>query len=198
MKCHMCPQIFFIRTDPKNSDYVIEKGAKRKTETWDPKDSETVSFEHDDEKKRLEEDPFYKLEHENADKIRAREVKPQLLQLQHLQTSRQDHFSLNRALRQSHRKRKREEKALESEAREKGLAIPLLRASPSDAVLASQITFKSNGALREAKRRKLLVRSSRIFPSKNTLHKSNPGNPTAYQALLLKQSKLQASRKQHK
>ena len=42
MKCHLCDQHFEIRTDPKNLDYVILSGAKRKEERWDMGENEQI------------------------------------------------------------------------------------------------------------------------------------------------------------
>ncbi|OXG25427.1 coiled-coil domain-containing protein 130 [Cryptococcus neoformans Ze90-1] len=37
-KCHLCSGWFEIRTDPKNAAYVVEEGAKKKDEDWDPEE----------------------------------------------------------------------------------------------------------------------------------------------------------------
>jgi len=37
MKCHMCDGTIIIGTDPKNDDYKIVAGARRKEETWSAK-----------------------------------------------------------------------------------------------------------------------------------------------------------------
>jgi coiled-coil domain-containing protein 130 len=38
MKCHLCPSFIIIKTDPKNSVYVIEEGARRRVEEFDGRD----------------------------------------------------------------------------------------------------------------------------------------------------------------
>lgn len=42
MKCAMCDQRFEIQTDPKNQDYVILSGARRKEQRWDATQNEQV------------------------------------------------------------------------------------------------------------------------------------------------------------
>jgi coiled-coil domain-containing protein 130 len=42
MKCHLCDQHFEIRTDPKNMDYVIMSGARRKEQRWDMAENEQI------------------------------------------------------------------------------------------------------------------------------------------------------------
>nr|ODN95552.1 coiled-coil domain-containing protein 130 [Cryptococcus depauperatus CBS 7855] len=37
-KCHLCSGWFEIRTDPKNATYVVEEGAKKKDEDWNPEE----------------------------------------------------------------------------------------------------------------------------------------------------------------
>ncbi|WVQ79327.1 hypothetical protein IAT38_001424 [Cryptococcus sp. DSM 104549] len=38
-KCHLCSGWFEIRTDPKNAAYVVQEGARRKEEDWDPEEN---------------------------------------------------------------------------------------------------------------------------------------------------------------
>ncbi len=42
MKCAECPNKFTIETDPKNCDYKITHGAKRKQESWDPEEAQGI------------------------------------------------------------------------------------------------------------------------------------------------------------
>lgn len=44
MKCHLCPQKIEMQTDPKNSDYTILSGARRKEARWETKDSGAVEL----------------------------------------------------------------------------------------------------------------------------------------------------------
>ncbi|KAK4688736.1 hypothetical protein P7C73_g1384, partial [Tremellales sp. Uapishka_1] len=38
-KCHLCDGWFEIRTDPKNAAYVVEEGARKKDEDWNPEEN---------------------------------------------------------------------------------------------------------------------------------------------------------------
>jgi coiled-coil domain-containing protein 130 len=68
MKCHLCPNYIEIQTDPKNSDYVVMKGASKKTETWDEgEENGTIPILEENEARKLAEDPFYKLEQTNIE-----------------------------------------------------------------------------------------------------------------------------------
>ena len=37
-KCHLCDNWFTIETDPKNTQYVVTSGARKKDEDWDPEE----------------------------------------------------------------------------------------------------------------------------------------------------------------
>ena len=62
MKCHMCPQMHEMRTDPKNFEYVCVSGCRRDIRTWDMEENGQVSFTDSAERARLDTDPMYKLE----------------------------------------------------------------------------------------------------------------------------------------
>ncbi len=82
-------------------------GAKRKEETWDEKDNETMKLQDEEETKKLAEDPFYRLEHQTEDVRKAKESAPSLLRLQEIKDDVQDDYALNSALRGSFRVRTR-------------------------------------------------------------------------------------------
>ena len=44
MKCAECKHTIVMATDPKNDDYRIVSGAKRKNETWAASASETIEL----------------------------------------------------------------------------------------------------------------------------------------------------------
>ncbi|CAG8501756.1 11711_t:CDS:2 [Paraglomus brasilianum] len=84
MKCHLCDNWFEIQTDPKNAEYVVVSGARRKEEEWDPEDTGTIKLKDDDEARKLAEDAFYKLEHAVKDEQKHAAAVPALTQLQRL------------------------------------------------------------------------------------------------------------------
>ncbi|ORX37798.1 hypothetical protein BD324DRAFT_641893 [Kockovaella imperatae] len=63
-KCHLCSGWFEIRTDPKNAAYVVEEGATRKDEDWNPEENGGFAV-HDTEAPSAAEppaDPFAHIE----------------------------------------------------------------------------------------------------------------------------------------
>ncbi|KAJ3291420.1 hypothetical protein HDU79_002416 [Rhizoclosmatium sp. JEL0117] len=80
MKCHLCNHWIEIHTDPKNAQYQIIAGARKREEEYDPEDNETLALKDDKEAERLQ-DPMYKLEKVNADIERAKESKASVSEL---------------------------------------------------------------------------------------------------------------------
>lgn len=153
MRCHLCPNYMEIKTDPEHSDYEIVSGAKRKEETWDEKDSETMKLKDEEEAKKLAEDPFYRLEHQTEDVRKAKESAPSLLRLQEIKDDVQDDYALNSALRGSFRKRKKELAEEKKEREAKNLSITLLPTTETDRLMA-QSAFSPD---RVVKRRRTTI-----------------------------------------
>ncbi|KAI8992066.1 CWC16 protein, partial [Mycotypha africana] len=84
MKCHLCDNWIEIQTDPKNTQYVVASGARKKVEEWEPEENEVLKIQDADEKEKLESDPMYRLEHGIKDKQVISEATPHLTQLQEL------------------------------------------------------------------------------------------------------------------
>eukprot|EP01100_Stratorugosa_tubuloviscum_P003078 TRINITY_DN1728_c0_g1_i1.p1 TRINITY_DN1728_c0_g1~~TRINITY_DN1728_c0_g1_i1.p1 ORF type:complete len:303 (-),score=139.44 TRINITY_DN1728_c0_g1_i1:74-982(-) len=192
MKCVNCNQWFEIHTDPKNSDFTMVSGLKRKVETWDEKDSETIVLKDSRESIDNEIDPFSKLEQSQIEKAKIEEEElPRLAQLQQIQTRYSDDFSLSILARKKFRVKKKEIENEKIENEKKGIFIPLLSSDDSDKKLAS-LTFNSNSisnnnnnnnsnsnsqlfidlpitttADQERKKRKLQLNSSSIFGNQN-------------------------------
>jgi len=100
MKCHMCPQMLEMRTDPKNFEYLCVSGCRRDIRTWDMEENGQVSFTDSAERARLDTDPMYKLEKGKEDKNVLEDRKPELRKLQIESAVKMgDNFELNRALR---------------------------------------------------------------------------------------------------
>lgn len=60
-KCHLCSGWFEIRTDPKNTRYVVESGARQKMEDWNPEENGGYAI-HDSSKAEQPVDPLASLE----------------------------------------------------------------------------------------------------------------------------------------
>eukprot|EP00291_Cryptomonas_curvata_P025776 CAMPEP_0172156958 /NCGR_PEP_ID=MMETSP1050-20130122/3519_1 /TAXON_ID=233186 /ORGANISM="Cryptomonas curvata, Strain CCAP979/52" /LENGTH=238 /DNA_ID=CAMNT_0012826123 /DNA_START=114 /DNA_END=827 /DNA_ORIENTATION=- len=138
MKCHLCDHRFAIRTDPQHTTYLCHSGCRAKKNEFE-EDADTASRPDAREQRRLDSDPFYRLEHSaapdgsgrSADEVRARAARPGLYYLKDVQDVRsRDDGQLNRLLRRGFRTEKRD--ALRKEAEEAAerkrlnLAIPLL------------------------------------------------------------------------
>uniref|UniRef100_A0A6V7JAJ2 Coiled-coil domain-containing protein 130 n=1 Tax=Bracon brevicornis TaxID=1563983 RepID=A0A6V7JAJ2_9HYME len=110
MKCHLCDNHFEIKTDPANLTYVIESGARRQENRWDPKENEQVVPETKEVSKRLYDDAMFKLEHGVDDLKTAKSQDPTLNRIIAKNESRwQDDYSANCALRATFRSKKKED-----------------------------------------------------------------------------------------
>lgn len=167
MKCHMCDGTIIIGTDPKNDDYKIVAGARRKEETWSTKSSETMALMDPEDKKRLELDPMYRLEHVEGDKQRAQSKKANLTQLLDLKSG--SDYDLNSRLRANFRvKRKQLKKQGKADgdlmvrASLEHSAVSLLPESADDRAYAGRVRFGDRVAAADplARRKRELNRSS--------------------------------------
>ncbi|EDQ85668.1 uncharacterized protein MONBRDRAFT_38787 [Monosiga brevicollis MX1] len=149
MKCHLCDNHFVFETDPKNCDYKITEGARRKNEQWDPATTQVIDLPDDAEKAKRAADAMYRLEHDASDQARAKKAKPQLLQLIELKdrTTKFD-YDTNAALRRSFRAEKKErqrQQAADDVLKERaGIQdLELLPEDDSDAAHARRVSFQS-------------------------------------------------------
>lgn len=101
MKCHLCDQYFVIRTDPKNMDYVIESGARRKEQRWDASENGQIVAEERETAKRLQVDAMFGLEHERQDQEKAARLMPTLAELEEIKSEWKDDYAINSMLRNS-------------------------------------------------------------------------------------------------
>eukprot|EP00931_Biecheleriopsis_adriatica_P103209 TRINITY_DN78073_c0_g1_i1.p1 TRINITY_DN78073_c0_g1~~TRINITY_DN78073_c0_g1_i1.p1 ORF type:complete len:315 (-),score=65.56 TRINITY_DN78073_c0_g1_i1:74-1018(-) len=142
-----CNQRLVIRTDPQNDDYALVEGLRRKVETWQSKDSETIELVDPETRRQMSADPMFRVEKTVRDKQRERSDKERLADLQDLQDEREDAYGLNCALRRTHRARRKEEQAREEEERRRGkpnFALPLVPPSEEDWNEAKTIAFKTD------------------------------------------------------
>ncbi|KAF7726920.1 hypothetical protein EC973_008215 [Apophysomyces ossiformis] len=173
MKCHLCSQWIEIHTDPKNAQYVVVSGARKKVEEWEPEDSEvirlkgTTTIVDEETKEKLETDAMYRLEHGIKDKKAFDETVPVLTQIQQLNDSQwKDPYARSQELRRKFRETKKKEKAIEQETerlRDKNsLHINLLPESPSDAREAQLVEYAGR-AQEDVNHRKLEKTVSPLF-----------------------------------
>lgn len=62
-------------------DYVIQSGARRQENRWDPLKNDQIVPETKEVQKRLFDDSMFKLEFGNKDKSAAEDAKPRIVQL---------------------------------------------------------------------------------------------------------------------
>ncbi|KAJ8471149.1 hypothetical protein OPV22_025492 [Ensete ventricosum] len=167
MKSACCKHEIVIQTDPKNCEYVIISGAQRKTEDYDIEDAETFALPADEVIGKLA-DPFYRLEHQEEDLRKKKEVEPLMVRLQRVSNSRlADDYSLNRALRARVRNQKRRVAEEEGVSRRMGLGIRLLPPSEEDAAVTAAIRFAPKFDRNRRDKRAAIMASS-IFPDSST------------------------------
>jgi coiled-coil domain-containing protein 130 len=78
MKCHLCNNWMEIRTDPKNSEYVVVEGAKRKMEDRSAEELGVKAPLGKEEAELMQNNPFFRLEHRVADEKVAQVMVPKL------------------------------------------------------------------------------------------------------------------------
>ncbi|KAL9226032.1 hypothetical protein vseg_001887 [Gypsophila vaccaria] len=162
MKSACCQHEIVIQTDPKNCEYVIIKGARKKVEEYDAEDAETLLLPEPEEKGKLV-DPFYRLEHQEEDLKKKKEAEPVLVRLQRVSDAKHgDDYSTNKVLRAKLRGQKKRVAEEESAARKKGLAIRLLPPSEEDAATASSVKFATKFN-ENRKLKRALISTSSIF-----------------------------------
>ncbi|CAH0481183.1 unnamed protein product [Peronospora belbahrii] len=92
---------------------------------------------------KLQSDPFIRLEHENEDERAAKKRSRGLEALVQLQDAEfKDDFASNSALREQFRRKKKQLKTREQEAKRLGIGIPLLDVHPDDVLVARTVVFK--------------------------------------------------------
>ncbi|KAF9583350.1 hypothetical protein BGW38_009689 [Lunasporangiospora selenospora] len=171
MKCHLCDNWFEIQTDPKNTEYVITSGAKRKTETFDAADNETIELDTREEFEKRIHDQFSKLEHIQNDERKAKTGATVLTRLQRL-NNRQwgDPYAISQRLRKGFRDDKKARQKVEAEcqaiADRIGFAFDILPESESDRRGSRGIDFVDEKKDQLAQKLKE-VRAEGLFTSKS-------------------------------
>lgn len=140
MKCHLCSNWFEIQTDPKTSNYIVTSGARRKNQEYSTEDIQLTTLVDETERKSLDTDPMYRLEHGIKDTSKAAAIQTTIEDIIALSDSRKDNFDLNSMLRKKFRSEKTVLKAEAAEKQEfqqrKGLSIPVVSSIPKDSIEA--------------------------------------------------------------
>eukprot|EP00038_Savillea_parva_P014329 m.10744 g.10744 ORF g.10744 m.10744 type:complete len:363 (-) comp2774_c0_seq2:833-1921(-) len=148
MKCHLCSEEIVIETDPKNDDYRIVSGGKRKSETWKASSTETIELADSVDKERLASDPMYRLEHGEADKRKAKTAAGAIAALIKRQT--RSDYDDNAKLRKSFRTKrkaiasdKKVSQALLAKSSLEDSAVTIVPEHPADRAAARRAPFAS-------------------------------------------------------
>ncbi|XP_065657713.1 probable splicing factor YJU2B [Hydra vulgaris] len=175
MKCHLCDQHFEIQTDPKNCDYLLLSGCRRKEERWDTEAAGNVQSMERGMKQKLMSDAMFKLEHQSTDTSKAKKVAPTLTLLEELREDWSDDFRINQLLREKFRNEKKEILKDEEEMAAFKLKsnlpedLTLVKESEEDIVKAKRINY-GEGTMRPDllyNHKKRTIKQSSIFDSSN-------------------------------
>lgn len=161
-KCHLCDGWFEIQTDPKNTQYVVTSGARRKEEDWDPEENGGYAV-HDTDKEGVPIDPLVALEKTRNAEINLNEVqKPRIEALQGVS----DHYGSDPySLSLKVRKRFREEKKIDQVKRAGDEQLKGRYGLPSDLKLVEENEETRNEAKAEWLKARMSAKRRRINPS---------------------------------
>ncbi|RHY81117.1 hypothetical protein DYB26_015654 [Aphanomyces astaci] len=139
--------IMIVQTDPEARGYKLLDGIKKKTQMddveWGTHDDDTLERLNAPEVGiALAADPFFKLEHDEADKRVAKKRSSGLMDLIDRQdTLFSDPYKTNASLRKTFRGEKREIKRKADDAAARHLSIPLADIHPSDVIASKSVLF---------------------------------------------------------
>ncbi|KAL5250481.1 hypothetical protein ACHWQZ_G016275 [Mnemiopsis leidyi] len=166
MKCHLCDNYIEMHTDPKNFDYIVASGGRRKEERYDQNDAECAAAHEPEERKRLGTDPMFKLQYQTKDEAVVEEAEPIIDKLQVKQEVWKDDYLLNRSLRKRHREDRKSDKAADSFLKNKmGLNLKMLPTTKNDKIVSSLVRFT---AQRDGDKLDKKSAISAIFSNKRT------------------------------
>eukprot|EP00035_Acanthoeca_spectabilis_P008140 m.149146 g.149146 ORF g.149146 m.149146 type:complete len:385 (+) comp14225_c0_seq7:333-1487(+) len=169
MKCHLCSGEIVIETDPKNDDYRIVSGGRRKEEVWKASSTETHELMTSADKDKLAADPMYRLEHGEADKRKARSASSAIATL--IKTQTKSDYDENAKLRRAFRSKR---KAIEADQSAGAAllaksslaqsAVAILPEHPHDRALARRARFGGRGGDSIDQQKRAVAKGS-IFPT---------------------------------
>lgn len=160
---HHCGCEIEIITDPKNTQYIIERGAKRKEEEYAAEDAQVLELPDDAERARLASDPIYRMERQSQQKLRADVGRAQvadLLDMAHKRGADGNDLQLNKQLKRRLRDEKKADAALDCRRQALGLPdhIKLLPETHADAAKAAAACPGRVVAKSQHERRKSILR----------------------------------------
>lgn len=111
---HHCGCVIRIETDPKNAEYVVKEGARRKEEGYDPADAGLPQLQDEAERAAIASDPLAALERSTAHAREAAGGRAALAALAADREAKRDGYSLNKRLRAALRASKQEDARLDA------------------------------------------------------------------------------------
>lgn len=182
MKHTACQGWIEIRTDPKNTAYVVTEGAKKRDTGEDRVQDGEIKIRTDEERERLQNDAFAALEGKVEDKRQAMTDRSRLEELLRVQDKDWDDpyavsKKLRRAFRADRKVRERNEEATEDLKGRMSLGIDLLEETEEDRRRAALVEFRDlgeNGAIARAEAKPLFesAHSKVVKPGKHRVKKS--------------------------
>lgn len=191
MKCHLCDNHFEIQTDPKNHDYVILEGARRKEQRWDPKENEQIVTEDKATQKKMATDAMFKLEHVSDDVQKSKKTVASLSSLEERRDDWKDDYMLNKLARKKFREEKKSLKKLTDSDTEllqrSSLDIPLEKEREEDIRLAGLIKYSAVETYdeKQAQKRKE-IESRPLFEPAEKISKTEPTSPESSKLDIIK------------
>ncbi|CAD6235816.1 GSCOCG00007996001-RA-CDS [Cotesia congregata] len=188
MKCHLCDNHFEIKTDPANLTYIVETGARRQENRWDPTENEQIVPEEKEVSKRLYDDPMFKLEHSMDDKKKAKSQDTTLNAIIANNEQFKDDYAINSSLRAAFRVKKKELQERKSLSLKMGLSnVNLVDEHAEDVKLAQLLmqNKKSNGNKSIYSPLKRLVNTSHVHKIKKQMA------PSTLKVGIVKKDKIQ-------
>ncbi|KAF8518189.1 hypothetical protein JB92DRAFT_2119394 [Gautieria morchelliformis] len=115
-KCHLCDGWFEIRTDPQNTRYVVDSGARKQDVDWDPEENGGFAVHDTNAAESGSVDPLVALEKSTDALIRQETVgRPRIESLQTVSDRyNTDPYSLSTKVRKRFREEKKIEKAIKA------------------------------------------------------------------------------------
>ncbi|KAG8470230.1 hypothetical protein KFE25_008651 [Diacronema lutheri] len=162
MKCHLCPCVIELRTNPQAGDYDVVEGARRKEERYTEADAEVERLDAPEERARRAADPFRALEHRTTTQQRAQAAAHWMTSLQSNRDERWGSgrdYELSSALRKRMREDKRDARDAQLELRARGIGIV-----DSLPALSAEDERLARSARRAGGERKRKAEADRLMP----------------------------------
>lgn len=182
-KCNACDNHLDIHTDPKNSDFIVASGGKKKVqESQDIAEDAGLPRILSKSDREQAADPFSQLEHAFDDKEKGKAQLPVLHDILEVAERRYgDSVANNRLARSLHRVERKKAEALENEAKSRGLGMKLLPTTSEDE-LEAQVSMAA-------------ARTSRPAPHKLMATAANSQRSSATESIFGKHSTSEAHKR---